>query len=419
MATGKDSSVCLGECDRPVTNYHKTAVGCARCGGWTHADCAGIPVTMQNRPLLKHENLVYLCDGCLRATQVWWARPEPARSDCGVQTDEVRVQDVEVQMDGVGPEDGGVEVLMDMGRPEDSRVESREVGVQMDGVGLEDGGVENRGVEVQVDGTRPQDSGVDSGAENRGVEVQVDETRPQDSGAGNGGVEVSPQGSGVVSREVVVRTDRCAGCTCERKVTSVRTQRRGPQVRKAVRRMPPIRVIGDSMVKKVERQVGCSVEGSGVDSLSGAKIGEVRRKVEEVASDMKDGLLIIQGGGNDLESVGTEDTVREVVEAVRAVEGKGMSVAVVGIMRRPREGERYERLRRRTNGRIQEEVLKLKVEWLKSKKGNVSFLDLDDELREGRDFAVDGVHLNDSGNYRMGRKFREWMAARSLECVSV
>ena len=137
----------------------------------------------------------------------------------------------------------------------------------------------------------------------------------------------------------------------------------------------------------------------------------------EKTQSLNNGLLVIQGGGNDLEGTGEEETVKEVVEAVRMAEEKNLSVAVVGVMRRPREGDRYERLRRRTNARLQEEVLKLKMDWLKNKKGNVSFIDLDATLREGKDFALDGVHLNEGGNERMCRRLREWMRARSLVCM--
>lgn len=221
----------------------------------------------------------------------------------------------------------------------------------------------------------------------------------------------------VESREVEVQVEDVGGgrdgCgRCEK-------QKDRPQVRKAIKSMPPIRVVGDSMMKNVKSQLGCKAEGSGVESLSGARIGEVRRRVEEKAGEFKEGsLLIIQGGGNDLENVGTEDTVREVVEAVKAVEGKNVRVAVVGVMRRPREGERYERVRQRTNIRLQEALLQLKVEWLRGKKGNVSFVDLDGVLREGLDFTVDGVHLNQSGHERMGRRLREWRNARSVQCVN-
>lgn len=105
---------------------------------------------------------------------------------------------------------------------------------------------------------------------------------------------------------------------------------------------------------------------------------------------------MIQGRGNDLKKTTEEDTVKEVVEAVKAVEGKNLHVAVVGVIRWLREWDRYERLRRRTNTRIQEEVLRLKLDWLKTKKGNVSFINLDATLREGMDLMLDGVHLNNA-----------------------
>ena len=69
------------------------------------------------------------------------------------------------------------------------------------------------------------------------------------------------------------------------------------------------------------------------------------------------------------------------------------------------------------NTQIQEEVLKMKLDWLKEKNGNVSFIDLDPILREGMDFRPDGVHLNDVGNARMCRRLREWMRARSMVCL--
>lgn len=192
-----------------------------------------------------------------------------------------------------------------------------------------------------------------------------------------------------------------------------------PAVKKMVKKLAPIRIIGDSMVKKTQDYVKCKLTGSGQDSLSGARIHDVKKKVEERVDSCENGMLVIQGGGNDLERIGTEETVKEVVEAVKAAEGKQVSVAVVGVIRRPREGDRYERIRRATNVKIQEEVLKLKIEWLKEKKGNVSFIDLDGILREGKDFSADGVHLNDTGNERMGRRLREWVKARSLHCVNV
>lgn len=73
-------------------------------------------------------------------------------------------------------------------------------------------------------------------------------------------------------------------------------------------------------------------------------------------------LLVIQGGGHILESAGTDEMVKEVVEAVKAAEGKKISVAMVGVLRLPREGKEYERIRRETNHRICKELFKIKME---------------------------------------------------------
>lgn len=187
--------------------------------------------------------------------------------------------------------------------------------------------------------------------------------------------------------------------------------------KKFVKEVLPIRIIGDSMVKRMATQVKCEMEGSGCLSMSGANIGEIKQRVVEEAPKMRDGLLVIQGGGNGLGKIGEEETVSSVVEAVKAVEGKGMSVAVVGVLRRPREGQQYELLRTATNKRLHKKITDIKVEWLREKKGNISFLDLDVTLKEDRFFAADGVHLNDAGNTRMGGRLREWIRARSLRPV--
>lgn len=71
--------------------------------------------------------------------------------------------------------------------------------------------------------------------------------------------------------------------------------------------------------------------------LNGAKIHEVRRKVEKRENNIENGLLIIQGVGNYFENIGTEETLTEVVEAVKVMEGKNVSLAVVGVMRQSRE----------------------------------------------------------------------------------
>lgn len=51
----------------------------------------------------------------------------------------------------------------------------------------------------------------------------------------------------------------------------------------------------------------------------------------------------------------------------------------------------------------------MKLDWLRGKKGNISFTD----LKEGMEFLLDGLHLNKVGNERKCRRLCEWMRARS------
>ena len=104
------------------------------------------------------------------------------------------------------------------------------------------------------------------------------------------------------------------------------------------------------------------------------------------------------------------------MEAVKAAEEKKISVAVVGVLRRPR-GAQYEKMRKETNQRLCKELIKMKIEWLAQKKGNISFLDMDRNLDQDKFFGRDGVHLNHNGNEKLGRRLAEWMRARQVCCV--
>ena len=317
------SAPCL-TCEELVTNKHKTAVCCVDCKRWVHAACGGIPVTVQNRPLLKHKNLPFLCDECMEVSLIFWAnrRNKPASTNTSTQTDpdpECRSKETQT-----------------ICAPE--LTEIKEVSLLREDKG-----------------------------------TQSDETP---------------------------------------------SQRPKPKVVKAVKKQVPLRIIGDSMVKNVHKHVRCTMKGSGITSLRGAKVEKIKEEVMKSPKDQSDGeLLIIQGGGNDLERKGTEDTVRELVDAVKSAGKKNTSIAVVGIMKRPREGDSYEATRKKTNERLSEELRNLKIEWMRGKKGSVSYIDLDGELTTDQDYQGDGVHLNDRGNERMARRLLEWVRARSLQLV--
>lgn len=57
--------------------------------------------------------------------------------------------------------------------------------------------------------------------------------------------------------------------------------------------------------------------------------------------------------------------------------------------------------------------MKIKIEWIRKKKENVSFLDMDGVLHPNT-YARDGVYLNTAGHDRMGRRLREWVKALSV-----
>lgn len=141
-------------------------------------------------------------------------------------------------------------------------------------------------------------------------------------------------------------------------------------------------------------------------------MAEVMVEAEKVAMTMEQGSLIIQGGGNGMEEVGEDETVRCIVDGVKKIkEGrKGLRIAVVGVMRRPRESVRYEMARRRINKRVQNELGQLKARLMKEKDTGVSFIDTDQEL-DGRKFARDLVHLSGEGNKLLGARLSEWLKA--------
>ena len=134
----------------------------------------------------------------------------------------------------------------------------------------------------------------------------------------------------------------------------------------------------------------------------------------ERAKEIRDGMLIIQGGGINLIECGVENTVKELMASLKAVEGKNIHAAVVGVIRRPREGIEYERIRQKVNKRICEEVVKMKLQCLTYKNGNLSYIDPDSTVGEGRFFSRDGVHLNAFGKKKLGGRLYEWVKARSV-----
>ena len=171
-------------------------------------------------------------------------------------------------------------------------------------------------------------------------------------------------------------------------------------------------IVGDSMVKNMWKHVRVEAEGSKCTSLRGRGIKDVMDEAVNESKDISEGTLVIQGGGNGLLACGVNETVKTVMDGVRKIkqEKKDVRVAVVGVMRRPRSDERYERVRKEVNRRLQVELCGMKVECMKANDVGVSFLDLDRELTHNV-FARDQVHLTEEGEWKCGRRVLELVLA--------
>lgn len=175
----------------------------------------------------------------------------------------------------------------------------------------------------------------------------------------------------------------------------------------------PILVIGDSMVKNVRKHVTMREEGSALKSLRGKGIEEVANEARASIDTISEGMLVLQGGGNSLRNLGPDQTARKILECVKELKSrkKRVRVAVVGVLKRPRENQGYEEMRREANRKIQKGVLKMKIDIGKSHEDyGVSFLDLDGDLPQ-QAYGRDGVHLNQKGEGVMCNRFLEWIRA--------
>ena len=152
--------------------------------------------------------------------------------------------------------------------------------------------------------------------------------------------------------------------------------------RKTRRKLTPRVIIGDSMVRHVRRHVKLDADGSKHLSMSGRPLKEILNEVKQQAAHIEEGVLIVQGGGNDLMARSAEDTAKLIVDTMRQVKAgkKDLRVGFVGVLRRPRESLAYELRRRWVNKRVGEELGNLKADLAKIKDVGVSFLDLDEQL---------------------------------------
>ena len=140
---------------------------------------------------------------------------------------------------------------------------------------------------------------------------------------------------------------------------------------------------------------------------------------QTASSAKRNGLLILQGGGNSLHALGVEETVKSVLSTVKEIQERRVDVkiAVLGVLPRPKESKRYEGMRVNVNRRLQTEICAMKASLFRKREGDVSFLDMDSILPK-EVFARDGVHLNAEGDACLGWRLLQWIKEKERCHVS-
>ena len=179
-------------------------------------------------------------------------------------------------------------------------------------------------------------------------------------------------------------------------------------------------IIGDSMLNhldgfletngykkenKPEREIVC---------MRGANISQKAERVKKTKMGQKGGILIIQGGGNNLIAEGAVLTWMKIVEAIKVVwkNNKEVTVGVVAVTRRPGEEKQFEIQRVRLEQILEEEIERWSVQ--KRERGvercmeGISFLGMEKVIKN-RDVGADGIHLSWHGCNKFYHKIAEFI----------
>ena len=122
-------------------------------------------------------------------------------------------------------------------------------------------------------------------------------------------------------------------------------------------------VIGDSMVREVDKVVGMKEVGSFKKTLAGAGIKQIVSAAEDAAVKLVgEGSIFVQGGGNSLWALGPDKTVEAVMKGLDSITNKNRNckVGFISILPRPRENAKYEDMRLYCNWKLQQEIEKMK-----------------------------------------------------------
>ena len=171
-------------------------------------------------------------------------------------------------------------------------------------------------------------------------------------------------------------------------------------------------VVGDSLVRYLEDPLQTNTENDEkkrnrkVICKPGATMYQIAEVVEKLDMGNEGGVVVIQGGGNNLLKIGARKTWERIRQAIWEMweKNKNIAVIIVGITRRCKEPKAFEMQRK-----VMDEIMEEEVNaWTKERerkgcvppyKHGVQFVS-NDRVVKNRDVSEDGVHLLKWGTKR-------------------
>ena len=135
----------------------------------------------------------------------------------------------------------------------------------------------------------------------------------------------------------------------------------------------------------------------------GATLNEVIEEAKSIKFGRDGGILVIQGGGNNLTQDGAVLQWFKLMECIREIwkENEKVTIRIVGITRRTAETREFKRQRTRAEDIWSEEIMRWQEERIKNKRASKWIEGLDfismERVIETKDLGRDGVHLNRFG----------------------
>lgn len=166
---------------------------------------------------------------------------------------------------------------------------------------------------------------------------------------------------------------------------------------KAKRPKTEILIIGDSIIKHLDRPFGNSKRKRMVVCYPGARVSDVVDRIDrEIADTCEDASVFVHIGMNDVEQNNSEALIADYKRLIRQISVSGRTCIFSGILPRLGVGTEWGSRALAINERVRELCLS---------EENTTFMDLWDDFQSSELYEGDGVHLNSLGVKRLRTNF--------------